>query len=285
MLDPTRDARVLELSFLAKLERAEGQSFAYRPANTQEKQLLLHLLHEGYINGRDTLSECFDEPEGEALDTRMESAYQRAMQKVERQLLANQQAVLVLGHKGRLRLAELEELLSTGRDRDPTGTFVARRYFDRDLAVALTRASTELPVCLAIVDMNGLKTLNDRYGHLAGDEAIRRYLTTIAAVLPQGATGYRGEGGDEVFVVSRGVSARDFIESLRTAVKALNYVLVQGQTLSAACGICLIKSPLVAADEALRKTDQAQYRAKAATRTAEGRCSTLAVEDETVELL
>jgi diguanylate cyclase (GGDEF)-like protein len=285
MLDPRRDARIAELTLLAQLERAPKQRMSYRAKSRIERQLLLYLVQEGYVNGRDTLEIQLEPPDENQLDDRLALAHKLEVQRVTHGILAEQPVELILGHKGRLRLAELEQLLSTGRDRDPTGTFVSRRYFDRDLTVAITRAAPEQPVCLAIVDMNGLKALNDQHGHAAGDEAIRRYLTTIAAVLPQGATGYRGDGGDEVFVISRGVAADEMIVALRVALKALTHAVVCGETLSAACGLRVLTEPSESAAACVEQTDQAQYRAKAATHLGQTRCSTIAVGDGDAELI
>jgi diguanylate cyclase (GGDEF)-like protein len=55
-----------------------------------------------------------------------------------------------------------------------------RRAFDEALTVEIARAEREgLPMSVALVDVDGLKRINDRYGHLEGD----RVLAQVARVL------------------------------------------------------------------------------------------------------
>ncbi|PKL07915.1 MAG: hypothetical protein CVV51_11630, partial [Spirochaetae bacterium HGW-Spirochaetae-7] len=65
---------------------------------------------------------------------------------------------------------KLEELAST----DELTRLPNRRRFYELAAVELERARRHArPVGLAVMDMNGFKEINDRYGHQAGDEALR----------------------------------------------------------------------------------------------------------------
>jgi diguanylate cyclase (GGDEF)-like protein len=67
---------------------------------------------------------------------------------------------------------------------------------------AIIRASRSAgtPVSLLVLDLDRLKSLNDKYGHLAGAEAVRTVGHIIAASLPPAAVACR-YGGDE-FVVA-----------------------------------------------------------------------------------
>lgn len=95
------------------------------------------------------------------------------------------------------RLAELSET-------DPlTGLSNARRLFDRlDAELARVRRYRE-PLALLLVDLDGLKSINDRHGHHAGDEAIRGLGDVIRSQLRETDTGARW-GGDEFAVLSHG---------------------------------------------------------------------------------
>jgi diguanylate cyclase (GGDEF)-like protein len=75
------------------------------------------------------------------------------------------------------------------------------RSFEARLATIM-RASREAgtSVCLLVLDVDRLKALNDKYGHLAGAEAVRTVGHIIAASLPPTAVGCR-YGGDEFAVV------------------------------------------------------------------------------------
>lgn len=98
----------------------------------------------------------------------------------------------------RLHLEELERLSLT----DPLTGLGNRRSFERDLELRLSR-SRRLGEALALLymDVDGLKRLNDRYGHAIGDETLR----CLSAVLRSSSrlgldTAYR-VGGDEFVMV------------------------------------------------------------------------------------
>lgn len=80
---------------------------------------------------------------------------------------------------------------------DPLTGLLNRRALDRDLRQALA-AARRRQQCLSVVmiDVEGLKTINDRLGHAAGDDALRAVATNLASALRSGDNAYR-IGGDE----------------------------------------------------------------------------------------
>ena len=97
------------------------------------------------------------------------------------------------------RLAELSET-------DPlTGLSNARGLFDRlDAELARSRRYRE-PLALLSVDLDGLKSINDRYGHRVGDDAIRSVADVIRSELRESDVGTRW-GGDEFAVLAPSTS-------------------------------------------------------------------------------
>lgn len=101
-----------------------------------------------------------------------------------------------------LGLAIREERLATLCERDPaTGLFNRRHFelcFKRALASTARRGE---PLALLVIDVDGLKTINDTLGHAAGDQAI----AIVAEALKEGC---RTEdiaarwGGDEFVIVA-----------------------------------------------------------------------------------
>jgi diguanylate cyclase (GGDEF)-like protein len=99
--------------------------------------------------------------------------------------------------EGRQAQAQLRELATT----DPlTGLANYRRLLDvlRGEIARSHRTGREFAVLL--VDMNGLKKINDRYGHLAGSRALCRVAQTLRATCRTTDTPARF-GGDEFAVV------------------------------------------------------------------------------------
>ncbi|MHB8682550.1 MAG: GGDEF domain-containing protein, partial [Acidimicrobiales bacterium] len=93
-----------------------------------------------------------------------------------------------------------DRLVSDSRTDQLTG-IGNRRAYDEALRYALSCASRQMhPVAVAIVDLDGLKKINDQGGHLSGDEA----LVALARTLQESVRSEDGVfrvGGDEFAVV------------------------------------------------------------------------------------
>ncbi len=85
--------------------------------------------------------------------------------------------------------------------RDPLTKLPNRTLFDAQLDFAIASAKDrDGRVGLLLVDMNNLKLINDRYGHLVGDCAIRSVAKCLATVFERHGMVAR-IGGDEFAVV------------------------------------------------------------------------------------
>ncbi|MGQ0509159.1 MAG: diguanylate cyclase [Betaproteobacteria bacterium] len=81
---------------------------------------------------------------------------------------------LVSDHEGRIRQLEQELEAMSGQMREDqlTGT-LNRRGLDEAWAAESARAERhQSPLCLAVLDLDNFKQLNDRLGHQAGDQAL-----------------------------------------------------------------------------------------------------------------
>ena len=76
-----------------------------------------------------------------------------------------------------------------------------RRKLVNDLGAYLVSAESDAPHVLATFDLNGFKTYNDSFGHLAGDALLVRLANKLAAAVEPDGRAYR-MGGDEFCVLA-----------------------------------------------------------------------------------
>lgn len=107
---------------------------------------------------------------------------------------------------------------------DPLTGVLNRRAFEEDLA---SREGGAAPFTLAVLDLDGLKGVNDREGHAQGDKVLRVFAATLAVELEAGAALYR-VGGDEFIVLLGGTELEIFYEGVDVAVLAARQVAPLG---------------------------------------------------------
>jgi diguanylate cyclase (GGDEF)-like protein len=130
-----------------------------------------------------------------------------------------------------------------------------RRAFDERLATL--RLSSE-PVGIAIVDVDDLKSINDRHGHLAGDATIKGVADILQGSVRTADSVFR-IGGDEFAVVLSGIRPGEVDQVAARIVEALGT--------RASVGVADSMDGDV--DEAFRRADTAMYAAK---RSVTGSC-------------
>ncbi|MFR1517918.1 MAG: EAL domain-containing protein [Clostridia bacterium] len=77
--------------------------------------------------------------------------------------------------------------------------------------------SAEEPLCVCMLDINGLKTINDLYGHAAGDALLAQISATIRRLL-KGREYLMRLSGDEFVVVMPGVTQADAAARMQKAL-------------------------------------------------------------------
>ena len=157
----------------------------------------------------------------------------------------------------------LEKELESRALHDPLTGLANRVLFSDRLEHAL--AQRDERVAVLFLDLDDFKTINDTFGHQAGDEL----LIAIAGAL---ARGVRPEdtvarlGGDEfAILVERGASegtARVLAERLHTALRSPVRVAERDRAIGASIGISLGESGAATADTLMREADIAMYVAK-----------------------
>ena len=106
---------------------------------------------------------------------------------------------------------------------DLTGALVRRAFTELTNAVLTERRRTSAPVSLLVIDVDKFKAVNDSYGHLTGDDALRTVVDVAREVLRPGQ--YVGRyAGDEFVVLLPGLdvtAAAGVADELRARVSAL----------------------------------------------------------------
>ncbi len=108
-----------------------------------------------------------------------------------------------------------------------------RKAFDEDLAHYQKRyrdTEAEWNFGLFILDVNGLKAINDQYGHDLGDELIRTCSRHISEQLTQNEAFYR-IGGDEFALLTKGMTWKEctsLAEKLQLHQKSLTFFDKEG---------------------------------------------------------
>jgi diguanylate cyclase (GGDEF)-like protein len=163
--------------------------------------------------------------------------------------------------------AQRVELLRLASHDELTGLPLARLAHDR-LEMALHAAQRRgEKVGVLFVDLDGFKAVNDRHGHLAGDELLRAVAQRLRAAVRAEDTVAR-IGGDEFVVVAVEQRRRD--DALRVADKLVDEMarpfVVGGGLVHVRASVGLAMFPDDAPDaQSLRQlADEAMYRAKRA---------------------
>jgi two-component system chemotaxis response regulator CheY len=124
----------------------------------------------------------------------------------------------------RSALVRLNGLLHDDARRDPLTLLGNRLRMDEDLAAAAARVERYgQTYCVALFDIDYFKSYNDTFGHLAGDEALRRVAQVLGSSVRSGDMAYR-YGGEEFLVLlpeQTLAGASEAVERTRAAVEAL----------------------------------------------------------------
>jgi diguanylate cyclase (GGDEF)-like protein len=185
-----------------------------------------------------------------------------AVARRERAFRDDEQA-LVLGLVERAQSAAAEilahEALREQALTDPLTRLGNRRKLSEDLDGRLHQVSAEHPLALLMFDLDGFKSYNDTFGHVAGDALLTRLGRKLAAAVGPHGTAYR-LGGDE-FCVLLPAQPDELQETVAAAAAALEE---HGETftVSASCGGVLLPHEATTADYALQLADERMYARK-----------------------
>lgn len=131
------------------------------------------------------------------------------------------QAIGSLADAGLERASVMDELERQSL-RDPLTNAYNRRYFLQALSNSLGVAD-EQPGCLALIDIDHFKAINDTFGHEAGDDALRKLVSRVEGRFRTNDQLCR-IGGDEFALILPGLdvgAAVERLEGLRRELEGL----------------------------------------------------------------
>lgn len=124
------------------------------------------------------------------------------------------------------------------------------------------------PLCIALLDIDYFKGINDNYGHLAGDKALRMIARTLQKSLRESDFVARF-GGEEFTVLLKNIHQDSLdtpLQKLRNEIKSIPFRFKeQPVTITVSVGATLFKAG-DNINSAFERADQALYRAKHAGR-------------------
>ncbi|WP_321822197.1 MULTISPECIES: diguanylate cyclase [unclassified Burkholderia] len=145
-----------------------------------------------------------------------------------------------------------------------------RRYLDEYLNAEWRRGARERSeLSLLMIDVDNFKLYNDTYGHVSGDDVLKRVASTVESCLGRPGDLAARFGGEEFAVVLPGTSpggVRLLAEKIRLAIEALRLEHVHSSTgryvtisIGGASVVPAVGTPMTSLIEA---ADRALYRAK-----------------------
>ncbi|MDE2087036.1 MAG: GGDEF domain-containing protein, partial [Xanthomonadaceae bacterium] len=150
-----------------------------------------------------------------------------------------------------------------------------RMVYEQHIALVCDRVRDEAAEsCLLVLDIDHFKQINDRFGHAAGDRALRIVSDQLKARLRADdlIARYGGEEFTVVLSATNGEAGLRVAETLRTCIETLSF---RGQqqpvSITLSCGVTQLR-PDDDPQRAFERADRALYQAK---RSGRNRCAML----------
>jgi two-component system cell cycle response regulator len=138
-----------------------------------------------------------------------------------------------------------------------------RRYLERHLATLVQQAAARArPLSLLILDIDHFKTINDGYGHSAGDDVLREFSRRVRKAVRGIDLACRLGGEEFVVAMPDTDSALAVLVGERIRQKIAGEPFQVGITVTVSVGVATLSSPNDTLQALLKRADEALYRAK-----------------------
>ncbi|MBL8759701.1 MAG: diguanylate cyclase [Phycisphaerae bacterium] len=165
-----------------------------------------------------------------------------------------------------LRMQQLIQMLSQRAQIDGLSGLWNRRYFDTRWTEEVSRSSRHArALSVAIMDLDHFKSINDTYGHPAGDAAIQGTARILQDAVRQSDVACR-YGGEEFVLILTDTAPKDALvlcERIRAAVEATAWPMHPDRKVTISIGVAGSAGACDATPDAwLHAADQNLYAAK-----------------------
>jgi diguanylate cyclase (GGDEF)-like protein len=176
-------------------------------------------------------------------------------------------AILILNDITEKKLYEIS--LKEKADRDSLTGLLNRRGFTDKFNYIEEQMSTSL-ISITMIDIDYFKSINDTYGHMAGDKVLMHFSELLNKYLDT-AYALGRIGGEEFAVLFNGISKKDafnLLENFRKEVESSAVVIDDNTVINYTISIGITDNNTKATnlDELIRKADIALYEAKESSR-------------------
>jgi diguanylate cyclase (GGDEF)-like protein/PAS domain S-box-containing protein len=159
-------------------------------------------------------------------------------------------------------LQVLNERLHTLSLTDPLTGLMNRRGLEDCLERELARCiRSQVQLCLLMLDFDHFKNFNDSYGHMQGDEALRRISALMLKWTRKGDLVAR-YGGEEFLAILPDTQAIEAVRIAKRLCEAVAAAAWEHRVVTASIGVATLDQRTLSTTSFLNEVDQALYAAK-----------------------
>jgi diguanylate cyclase (GGDEF)-like protein len=178
----------------------------------------------------------------------------------------NTQGAILMLHdaSSEISLEQRCQSLADKASRDPLTQVANRAEFDRVHAMFVSaHQQQQVPCALLMCDLDRFKSVNDTYGHQAGDEAIKSLAALLKGACHPGDLVARYGGEEFVMLLADcdNTTGSRRADQIRLALSQVAQPMMQGKTITVSFGVTEIQ-PGDTAETMLRRADRALLIAK-----------------------
>lgn len=168
------------------------------------------------------------------------------------------------------RISGISEIIAKMNDelyRDSLTSVYNRRYIEeRLIAEVLSALNKKQQVSIIMADIDDFKSINDTYGHLAGDMILRETAKLIENNIRHSTDWLARYGGEEFLIILNNADrsvAYKVTEKIRGAIEQAEFKF-EGKTIkvTASFGVHTVQSPISSSDQLISRADKNLYAAK-----------------------